>query len=146
MNTGEIIGLFAEQRGLNLRQLAINAEIPYNTVYAIVKRKSKRIDSETLQRIAAALGVSVDSLLGEYERGYKEGFELGVYGTDIDIHGDLMMKGYSFSSLEERVVRSLSLLNSEGQEKAAERVEELTEIPRYQAATAPQSTPVPPEG
>lgn len=37
-------------------------------------------------------------------------------------------------------------LNTAGQQKAVERVEELTEIPRYQATSTPQSTPAPQEG
>lgn len=45
-----------------------------------------------------------------------------------------------------RIATALGKLNEEGQEKAAERVEELTEIPRYQATTAPESTPPPTEG
>lgn len=49
-----------------------------------------------------------------------------------------------------RIAAALGKLNEEGQEKAAERVEELTEIPRYQAQeppTAPaQDTPAPQEG
>lgn len=51
---------------------------------------------------------------------------------------------------QRRIVAALGKLNEEGQEKAAERVEELTEIPRYQAQeppTAPaQDTPAPQEG
>ena len=51
---------------------------------------------------------------------------------------------------QRRIAAALDKLNEEGQEKAAERVEELTEIPRYQAQeppTAPaQDTPAPQEG
>ena len=51
---------------------------------------------------------------------------------------------------QHRITAALDKLNEEGQEKAAERVEELTEIPRYQAQeppTAPaQDTPAPQEG
>lgn len=49
-----------------------------------------------------------------------------------------------------RIATALGKLNEEGQEKAAERVEELTEIPRYQAQEPPaapaQDTPAPQEG
>lgn len=50
----------------------------------------------------------------------------------------------------DRIAAALDKLNEEGQEKAAERVEELTEIPRYQAqeppVDTPQDTPAPQEG
>ena len=103
--------------------------------------------SSQLQAIATALGVSLLDLCGDHERElYKAGFDLGVYGTDHDIYGNLMMKGYTFSTQEEKVIIALSQLNDEGQQKAVERVEELTEIPRYRAETAPQSPPAPQEG
>lgn len=51
---------------------------------------------------------------------------------------------------QRRIAAALDKLNEEGQEKAAERVEELTEIPRYQAqeppTAPPQDTPAPQEG
>lgn len=62
MQTGEIIGNLSKEQGINLRQLAIKAEVPYNTLYAIVKRKSSRVDTETLIKIAKALGVQLRDL------------------------------------------------------------------------------------
>lgn len=47
---------------------------------------------------------------------------------------------------QHRVAAAWDKLNEEGQEKAAERVEELTEIPRYQAQQAPQPSAAPSEG
>ena len=44
----------------------------------------------------------------------------------------LKEKGYTFSLEEETVIFFLSKLNSSGQKKAIERIEELTEIPKYQ--------------
>ena len=45
-----------------------------------------------------------------------------------------------------RIAAALGKLNKEGQEKAAERVEELTEIPRYQVQGPAQNTPPTGEG
>ena len=45
-----------------------------------------------------------------------------------------------------RVAAAMGKLNEEGQEKAAERVEELTEIPRYQAPEPSTAPPGAPEG
>lgn len=64
MSIGERIGLFASEKGINLRQLAIKADISYNTLYSIVKRKSSRVDYETMQKIADALEVSLSELIG----------------------------------------------------------------------------------
>lgn len=57
MNTGEIIGKFAEQRGKNIHQLAAEAGVPYTTLYAVVKRKSARVSQDIIQRVALALDV-----------------------------------------------------------------------------------------
>ncbi len=46
----------------------------------------------------------------------------------------------------QKLMEAYNRLNSSGQQEAVKRVEELTEIPRYQAQQAPQSTPAPQEG
>lgn len=91
MRTGEIIGNLIEQKGLNLRQLAIKAGIPYNTVYAIVKRKSTRIEPETLRRIAAALDVSPFYLLGD-----KSALSPSEIKASMGLDGYLKSLGYEF--------------------------------------------------
>lgn len=53
---------------------------------------------------------------------------------------------FSTNTPQLRITAALDQLNEEGQEKAAERVEELTEIPRYRAQDAPQDTPPAPGG
>lgn len=63
MTTGEIIEKLAQARGINLHQLAIKAGVPYNTLYATVKRKSSRIGGKTLQAVADALDVPASMLM-----------------------------------------------------------------------------------
>lgn len=65
MKPGEIIGKLAHKKNINLRQLAIKSDVPYNTLYAMVKRKSERIEPGSLQRIAAALEVPVWELMDD---------------------------------------------------------------------------------
>lgn len=91
MQTGEIIGDLAKKQGINLRQLAIKAGIPYNTLYAIVKRKSSRVDTETQIKIAKALGVhlrdlSDSSMWEELDRqiGPDRLAELGAESSALD--------------------------------------------------------------
>lgn len=67
MTVGEQIEELVKVQGTNLRQLAIRANVPYNTVYAIVRRNSDRIQWETLERIAAALGTTPAILKGEID-------------------------------------------------------------------------------
>ena len=60
---------------------------------------------------------------------------LGTTGLATPLLGQL-------NAPQRRIAAALDKLNEEGQEKAAERVEELTEIPRYQA-TPTRRSPVP---
>lgn len=62
MTTGELIGKTAAEKGINLRQLAISADINYSTLYAIVKRGSQNVNHEILVRVARVLCVPVSYL------------------------------------------------------------------------------------
>lgn len=67
MTVGEQIEELVREQGTNLRQLAIRANVPYNTIYAIVRRNSDRIQWETLEKIAAALGTTPAILKGDID-------------------------------------------------------------------------------
>lgn len=129
----------------NVAPSAVMRAIGLNKSSATYWKKGSIPSSDTLQKLADYFSVTVDFLLGEYGRGYKKGFELGVYGTDREIYGELMIKGYTFSSQEEQIIAALSKLNLNGQQKAAERVEELTEIPRYRATPSQEPQEAPPQ-
>lgn len=131
--------------------------------------ESGAIDPPTsqLQAIAAALGVPVGRLLGqETERIIIPGRlkivdindpESGFFRYDIEA-ADEEALNYAYQILgragvsaqthspQALVLAAMEKLNNDGQQKAAERVEELTEIPRYQAQDTPQDTPAPQEG
>jgi len=49
--------------------------------------------------------------------------------------------GHPPTNADGQIMMALGLLNDAGQQKAVERVEELTEIPRYRRQDTPQSTP-----
>lgn len=62
MAVGKRIENLAKEKKISLRKIALNAGISYNTLYAIVKRDSNRIDLETLEKIAKALSVNIMDL------------------------------------------------------------------------------------
>lgn len=161
MNLGETIGELTQKSNLNLRQLAMKAGISYSTLYAIVKRKSKRMDIDALQRIADALGVSVfDLLIGSPSLGNDETtiedlkFDTPEYETRILLEPSL---GVGKTTVVKRITKvtggplhrvadAMDKLNEEGQEKVAIYAEDLAGITRYRATDAPQSTPPAEEG
>lgn len=62
MTIGERIEKVAKSQGISLRALSERAEMPYTTLYSIVKRDSKRLSHENIVKLANALGVSVNEL------------------------------------------------------------------------------------
>lgn len=105
-------------------------------------------DYTTTCLIAAALKLKIEDLMSEtvkgwYEAGYEEGYD---FGYEAAVSGGEQSDSIIDLDMEVRLFRSLSNLNNAGQQKAVERVEELTEIPRYRAETTPQSPPASQEG
>lgn len=147
ITTGQRIGEIADQKGINLHKLADKAGVSYNTLYSIVKRKSDKVDMATIRKIALALDVHPIEILGdsalgfiEYgmdmmERGVKSALDAMSGGTkQMDFDGIQVDIKYDPEEMSKRteLIKSFSQLNKAGQAKAVERVEELTEIPKYQ--------------
>ena len=82
MTTGERIEQLARERGMSLHKLATLAWVSYNTVYSAAKRKSNRIDMNTLERLSSVLQVSVADLSGVVLKDYSDGSSIAV--IDID--------------------------------------------------------------
>ncbi len=110
------------QKGISQEELALAIGVTKSTIskYELGQREPR---SEQLNTIAAALGVRYYDLLPahtkrEYNWGYVEG-----YNNE---------KIYQFTPCEAQLVMKFNKLNADGRQKAIERIEELTEIPKYQ--------------
>lgn len=116
MTTGQLIKAARRKAGMTQKELGAKLGVAYQTL-AQWENDLRNPKLDTLQRIAAALGVPVQDLISDWEAVDKEEFKrVFIYGEGI----------------KDRIDAALDRLNDEGQEKAAERVEELTEIPKYQ--------------
>lgn len=71
-------------RGFSIRKLSIMANVPYSTLYSIINRDSAGADSETINRIAKALNVTVADIL-----------------LDIDEMADILSKNITNESIQE---------------------------------------------
>lgn len=86
--------------------------------------------ADTVQKIANYFSVSVDSLLGLKElRNMMDFFEKTIIANAENETSD-----NTHSHDETQILSSFHLLNELGRKKAIERVEELAEIPKYQAS------------
>lgn len=121
MGVGIRLKNILRDKSITIKQLAETTGISVNTLYSITKRDSERVDDVILQRIAAALGVGVGQLM-----------PVDNYWEDADGNGHTEPMEPPAAAPKDRIDAALDRLNDEGQEKAAERVEELTEIPKYQ--------------
>lgn len=123
MGVGKRIKDILERRNMTVIMLADSTGIPSTTLYSMIKRDSDDEKFDILMRLCASLGVSLSELIGSENMGkYTE-----------DIKNDLWPEPWPPQSPSNinKLVDHFNQLNDEGQDKAIERIEELTEIPKY---------------
>ena len=153
MTTGPSIKEARKKAGLTQKELAAKLGIAYQTL-AQWENDLRNPNRETLQKIASALGINWYELYAESEeeqieakQNYdvakflsekRKGVKVGIIGKDGKTEfRDITIDDYFelFEEDAERKKKYLSLydqLNGLGKKKAIERVQELTEIPKYQ--------------
>lgn len=129
MSVGEQIKKARKKAGLKQSELAEKLGVAVITI-GQYERNQRQPRYKQLQRIAEALGTTVNWLLPPDN--YWED-ENGVGYTEPMLPSEAEMRGW--------LNESFSALNPVGQQKAVERVEELTEIPKYQRTAASEATP-----
>lgn len=113
---GEVIRLTRLKRGMTQEELAAQLNTTKSAIskYELGKREPNLVQ---LSRIAAALGVTVSDLV------------------DSDYWSTLSVTerkaAFAANPYKELLNGLFDQLNDEGQQKAIERIEELTEIPKY---------------
>ena len=148
MGFGANVKAMAKERGISLRSLAGKAGIQYNTLYSIVRRDSENVSWSNAEKIAAALNVPV-SVLDPSSKIKKSSFLFMPSGKELFDY-DLIKEALRAANPElydyenepaykalVRVDDAFTKLNDEGIEEAVKRVEELTEIPKYQRTDNP---------
>lgn len=111
MTTVQTIDYILQSRGMSRRQLAIAAKIPPSSLQSAMTR-GKSMTIEMLYAIADALEVDPFTLM------------------DFDAASDRLFARIN-GDLHKRLLLAFDILNDLGQQKAIERVEELTEIAKY---------------
>ena len=132
MTTGERIREARMRAGLTQADLARKLGISYQSI-GQWERNGRNPKYETMQKIAEALGLTMNdlfeipkSLPGLIDSAYMDNEENITNVNEI--------------YRQEKLMEYFSLLNRDGQEKAVERVEELTEIPKYQKDPPPEDS------
>ena len=152
MKTGEKIAKAAKAKGINLHQLALKANVPYNTLYAIVRRKSGKVDTDIIKRIADVFGVHYLDLYNDEDVDLiKTGINLGVeykdfsrdFLTRLQFMSEFQAQGYSFEQDEMRLVRAFNRLNDTAQGHILLLTEGMAEMPRFTLDS--EDSPQPPQ-
>ncbi|MDY3014506.1 MAG: helix-turn-helix transcriptional regulator [Evtepia sp.] len=144
MTTGERIKKARKDAGVTQKELGARLGISPQTL-AQWENNLRNPKIETLQKISAALKVPVEYLIGTWE--YYGG---GVYGREAsdEVYAKFAenIKRHTTqpSPSEKKLLTPFRKLNPTGQRVAVERVEELTDIPKYQRPA--EATTEPPEG
>lgn len=139
-----------EREGTTPRRIAKDIGIKTSTL-SMWKTKGVTPNTNTIIELAKYFDTTPEYLLGTSDisgivsdRLLDETIDvLGQYALALRQQEAIKVLG---GKKIERIVYALDKMNDEGQQKAVERVEELTEIPRYRTKTAPQSPPAPQEG
>lgn len=146
MITSERLDKFLQEKGWSRRRLAREAKIPPSTLQSAMER-GEITDTRLLEKISIALNIPAGELLGlEYMGGNfwgKEADDETVIKIAQNMErwrkiNHLDTQGLVDGELIEplgRIKAAFDKLNEDGQNIAAERVEELTKIPDYQKKT-----------
>lgn len=127
-STGKNISILRERRGLTQKELSEKTGIPLKYLRSLESGSSGYFPTEDdLLRLSEVFRVPP-----RY-----------IQGTGVTQE---WMQAITQENCYREMNDAMQKLNIVGQQKAVERVRELTEIPRYRVETAPKSPPAPTEG
>lgn len=148
MTTGQLIRTARKNAGMTQSELAQRLNIPFQSV-SQWERDLRNPKYDTLKKIANALCIEVEQLFTDRELEISESSDIDGWLRAIDYYNvqdfralikTMKQHKYTLSNTEKNVISAFSQLNDIGQQEAGKRIKELTEIPRYRAETAPEST------
>lgn len=123
MTTCERIDSILKERGISRRKLALAAGISPSSFQTAMARNTT-LSLDMLFPISDVLNISVEKLAG-WEQELSPIQEM----SDYDV----------FNAAVSNITHALMKLNKDGIDVAVERVEELTEIPKYQRPEEPDT-------
>lgn len=125
MGVGFELKRILRDRNMTIKQLSSISGISLNTLYSITKRDSVKCDAVIVKTIADALDINPLELYGGAFVGYKEDYDI-LFPDIFNPKSDSNTK-----SKETNLLEKFNELNENGKIVAIERIEELTEIPKY---------------
>jgi len=125
MGNGAKLKKILDEKGVRVSELSKATGIPPTTLYGIIKRDNKKIDSSMAMKIADALSMDLPELIAYLDSDFLEKYSIPAEGS----------AKYDFSPGADKLIidtiRNMEQLNDLGKEEAAKRVYELTLIDKY---------------
>lgn len=153
MDIYDKIDSILSEKNMSRRQLAMQAGISENTISAAFRRRSKKFSTENIFKISRALeipwqrlvagtdiekiaAIAMDSAVTCYSVG-NHTFLNGVdvteeYRERLERHSSAQGASILPPLIARELAQYYGMLNDEGKSEALKRVEELTQIPKYQ--------------
>lgn len=119
MGYGKVLKTYVAQNNMTLQEFSKISTIPVNTLYSITKRDPNRISVHN--ELMFVHGMRLESL--------NELWDLYEKANNEKPQHDTLQSGSPFKL---RVCDLMDQLNQAGQRVAVDRIQELTEIPKYQ--------------
>ena len=67
MGIGSKLSILMKKKGTNANEVAQKADIPPQTIYSLIRRDAKKVDIDSLIKIARVLGVNAEYFSDDYE-------------------------------------------------------------------------------
>lgn len=115
------INKLLKEKKIKKNKMCEDLDIPYNTIMSMFSRKSKSISIDVIEMIADYLEVSVDYLVRKDINDTQFGIEPLLQTNIPDIT----------TPKEKNLINNYRKLNENGQKKAIEYIDDLTDTERY---------------
>lgn len=160
MGMGQVLKQLLNDQNMTIKELSEITGISKNTLYAITKRDSLHVRTETIEKISKALGVPVAKLLDWNSEGKMSEIDRIAYQTarSRDIPIEIQNAPVYTDEVIDRLVSAIhkdnpslyrtapdsllmqhyNALNPTGKAEAVKRVEELTHIEKYTTKEPPK--------
>lgn len=160
MGMGQVLKQLLNDQNMTIKELSEITGISKNTLYAITKRDSLHVRTETIEKISKALGVPVAKLLDWNSEGKMSEIDRIAYQTarSRDIPIEIQNAPVYTDEVIDRLVNAIQkdnpnlyrtapdslllqyydALNPTGKAEAVKRVEELTHIEKYTTKEPPK--------
>lgn len=154
MGIGMNLKIALKERNMTVSELSRISGVSTNTLYAMIRRNSKKVSTDILEKICNSTDITIYELMYDYDEfpfySYlapetteeKEQAAEKIYkslrGKDTEL-ANFIIKSLQEDDMFAEIVTTYNKLNFTGKQEAHKRITELTEIKKYTEAQEPSA-------